>query len=87
MADRAAWSGATLLLKVFQAVTNLIGGDPEKVRDYLTGDPVRDSDIRTACETYTDFVHLYLELSRSEARPDTGTMGFPFPCYASMEAV
>jgi choline dehydrogenase len=38
IADRAAWTGAGLLLKVFQASTKLIGGDPEKVLDYLTGD-------------------------------------------------
>jgi choline dehydrogenase len=47
IADRAAWAGATLRLKVFQAGLKLIGKDPEKVLDYLTGDanyldPARD---------------------------------------------
>jgi choline dehydrogenase len=57
IADRTAWAGATLILKVFQAGTKLIGGDPEKVLDYLTGDAVRNFYVRTACDRYTNFVH------------------------------
>ena len=34
----------------------------------LSAGTVRDSDVRTACETYTDFVHQYLEVLKTLIR-------------------